>query len=532
MRKILLPALLLAVPVLVLYSVNLQGTPLYLHDAEVLFALHAHSIATTAHDTNGRFLPVYFQMVPIGDNVWFQPAIVYLMALFLEVLPFTETAIRLPSVVVGSVNVVLMFFIARRIFASERLGLLAAILLALTPAHFINGRIAMDYLYPVAFVMAWLLCLLILLERKTPWILFAAASFLGFGVYSYIASLIMMPVYLALTCLTLFRTSKNAIRLSLIAVAGFVWPLTFMALWLFDHQGAVVETMGRYRPGPSGELAGKFGGLPLAAVLETLRQSAHFSGITGRISLYWYFFDPAYLFVTGGYANMVNSTRHVGVFLLPLLVFVPVGLVQLARRPTPINVILLAGFVSAPLAACLIVPEPYAIDREMELLPFAVLIATCGLACMLSASRKLWRVAGICLLALVPLHFCFFLFDYFGDYRVRTGFWFEGNHREALETIIAREPQDHPPAIYLNADRLPYIDDYWRMYLIKHGRQDLLDRTVDFSWKTLDVERVPAGSVLLTRVEDAERVAPSGKFRRLATIPEPDTAPNFAILQR
>ena len=52
--------------------------------------------------------------------------------------------------------------------------------------------------------------------------------------------------------------------------------------------------------------------------------------MTGRVSLYWYFFDPAYLFLSGGYANVVNSTRHVGVFLAPLLVFVPIGLLRLA----------------------------------------------------------------------------------------------------------------------------------------------------------------------------------------------------------
>ena len=33
----------------------------------------------------------------------------------------------------------------------------AALLLALTPAHFIHSRFALDYLYPVPFTLAWLL---------------------------------------------------------------------------------------------------------------------------------------------------------------------------------------------------------------------------------------------------------------------------------------------------------------------------------------------------------------------------------------
>jgi len=82
--------LCIASATLILYTIDLGRAPIYLHEAEILFALHAQSIATTAHDLYGRFLPVYFQMKPIGDNVWFQPAIVYFTALFLRVLPLTE----------------------------------------------------------------------------------------------------------------------------------------------------------------------------------------------------------------------------------------------------------------------------------------------------------------------------------------------------------------------------------------------------------------------------------------------------------
>jgi hypothetical protein len=38
--------------------------------------------------------------------------------------------------------------------------------------------------------------------------------------------------------------------------------------------------------------------------------------------------------------------------------------------------------------------------------------------------------------------------------------------------------------------------------------------------------------VLLTRPEDAEAMVKSGKFRNIKTILEPDTAPNFSILQK
>src|SRR3954471_13623538 len=100
---------LLAIGVTVLYSANLGHAPIYLHDAEVLFALHALSIARTLHDANGRLLPLYFQMSQIGGNVWFHPAIVYVTAAFLRVLPLSEWTVRLPTVLIGLIDVALMY---------------------------------------------------------------------------------------------------------------------------------------------------------------------------------------------------------------------------------------------------------------------------------------------------------------------------------------------------------------------------------------------------------------------------------------
>src|SRR5262249_40177472 len=149
---------------LLLYAARLGHTPLYLHDAEILFGLQAHAIATTGHDVSGRLLPLYFQMQPIGENVWFHPVIVYVTALFLTVVRLSEWSVRLPSACVGALDVVLLYVLARQIFGRRRDAVLAAALLALTPAHFIHSRIAMDYIYPIPFVLGWMIALLAFLK--------------------------------------------------------------------------------------------------------------------------------------------------------------------------------------------------------------------------------------------------------------------------------------------------------------------------------------------------------------------------------
>ena len=505
---------LLGAATLLLYGTRLEHTPIYLFNAEALFGLQAHAIATTGHDINGRLLPVYFQMAPIGENVWFHPAIVYLTAAFLAVLPFAEWSVRLPSAFVGTADVILVYFVARRIFGRRRDAWLAAVLLALTPSHFIHSRIAMDYLHPVPFVLGWLLALLVFLEQRRPWLLFVATSLLGLGVYTYIASVIMMPLYLAFTLVALWWSSLLDRRTAAITVGGFAWPLLAIPIWLGVHPAVVTETLVRYRS--SGEVTG-------------------IARVARRFSLFWSFWDPTYLFLIGGYANVPNSTRHAAVFALPLILPFLAGVRRLAsRRRSLVDVLVLAGLFSAPVAACLVTPEPYAVDRELALLPFGVLAIVAGARALAESPRLMWRRAGVAAIALVPIHFAFFYYDYFTDYRRHSAAWFELNRRGAMETLVSMTERSLPPRIYLPADRDPYIETYWRFTLTKLKHLELRDRTVMYHSDGLRTMEIPAGSLVLARSWDTPVTAlvAAGHLRQRAVIEELADPPEFFVLER
>ena len=154
-----LPRILLGIVVAaaaILYTARLDRVPPYLSTDETAFALQAHAIATTAHDENGRFLPVYFHIV---ENVWFHPALVYSMAPVLAVVRPVPWAVRLPTVIVALCNILLAYALTRRLGASEGAAVGAAALLTLTPAHLMHGRMACDYLFPLPCVLGWLILL-------------------------------------------------------------------------------------------------------------------------------------------------------------------------------------------------------------------------------------------------------------------------------------------------------------------------------------------------------------------------------------
>ena len=70
------------------------------------------------------------------------------------------------------------------------------------------------------------------LERpKAPGWFLAAGLLLGIGWYTYISSLVMMPIYVMISIGTLVWRKRDW-RESAALVAGFVIPVTLFAIWI------------------------------------------------------------------------------------------------------------------------------------------------------------------------------------------------------------------------------------------------------------------------------------------------------------
>ncbi len=509
----------LAAAALLLYGTGLGRSPAYLHYDEIFFALHAHSIASTGHDLNGRFLPLYFYTVPV---YWAQPIIIYTIALLLKFFPLSQELLRWPSAAVGVVDIVLTFAVARKLFARDDLALVAAALLAMTPAHFLHSRLAMDYVYPLPFLLGWLWCLLTYLESDREVVLVAGSCLLGIGLYSYIASLVMMPIYVGLTYVALFDAGKRSARPYVVASVGFAIWLVPLLLWALSHREVYAQYAIKYNLYDAKKLG----------PLQGLKELSNFTSLTERASVYYDYFNPSYLFFAGG-ANIVNTTRKAGVFLFPIAVFLPVGIWQLLKNGNrPVERLLLCGFFLAPLAATVVV-DRYAIDRELEVVPFGILASTFGVAHLLRSHRRTVKLVALVLLALVPLQFYSYYRDYMTDYARRSGIWFGGNLRGAFELIMARDSRQRLNAVYLPL-QVPFSDFQWKYYLLQDGRTDLLGRDRYYDPRTIDVSTIPETSIVLSFTGDASEgpFAASAHFHRVALVEEPGGNPIFALYER
>jgi len=587
MRTRIAVALVLLATAAVLYGRRLGDAPVYMSPDEVIIAVDAHSLATTGRDVHGVSLPLYFKIQMRGEERqgWFMPVIFYAMAGVLKVLPLSEVSARLPSVLVGLTDIVLIFFIARRMFRNDWFAMLTASLLALTPAHFILSRYALDYLYPLPFLLGWLLGVVTYLETGRTRTLFVAGLVLGIGFYSYISAVLLAPVFLLITAALLFHARKPA-RDYAAAAIGFALPLLMLVPWLIAHPTAFSDTAHRFELYDTGTMN----------ALQGLRSFFSYNNIEARAAVYWSFLNPSFLFFTGD-SQMPFSTRMVGVFLLPMAIFMIAGIGAALRRPAPARILVLIAFFCAPLAAAL-VPENSEIIRAVAMLPFGVLLAAMGIEslwrwphiervrllvmplglalavaglvyagwslatshhltsstlpligagialCLMafaSDAISITRIAAVLLLLAMPVQFARFSRDYFGDYRRRASNWLSGNLRGALLELMDRASRGDAPLVYfselrstsgLSDTRNRWMETYWTFYLTKENRRALLERTRAFDASR--VSEIPPRSLVLANIGEPsiDRLVREGALKRVQTIVDEDGTKFYTILQR
>jgi hypothetical protein len=178
----------------------------------------------------------------------------------------------------------------------------------------------------------------------------------------------------------------------------------------------------------------------------------------------------------------------------------------------------------------------------------AVLLAAVGLTMFLRgvtvARLRLGQFATVALLALVLMQFTSFYVDYFGGFRIRRSSDPEARVSLAYDTLLERLQGRPVPAVYLSND-IDYTwlldrDLFWRFYLVKHNRHDLLPRTIIADASQLDGDHVPrlvAGAVIVTAASRfsqsiVDRLVSAGELKAYTLVKSVADVPMFWILER
>lgn len=233
---------------------------------------------------------------------------------------------------------------------------LSAAIFVLTPLLWQLANSNPGALLPLLPVLAWLFATVRWTQTRSATWGIAAGAALGLGLHTSLAAVVMMPAYLAITLAILAHGRVAPWPQYGTCVAAFlVCAAPLAATWLRhpDQLRLAINSHHLYD-------ADRF------SLIQGAREVTSWVGLTARSEVYWDYFNPAFLFLTGG------------VLLPPLILLLPLGLFDLLRQPaTPQSRLWLAGLALAPLAASLTAEVPIP-ARALYLTPFAALIAARG----------------------------------------------------------------------------------------------------------------------------------------------------------
>jgi 4-amino-4-deoxy-L-arabinose transferase-like glycosyltransferase len=477
---------LLSVATALLYFHHLGSSPAYLSIEEVSQTVHAFRFASTGRNEDGQRFPLNFPERGSGavrDALW-----IYLAAGVLSVAPFSETVVRLPSACAGVLNVVLIFLAARELFGRTRPAAIAAGLLAIMPAHFMQSRTATSQIGTVTFTLAWLLFIARYINGGRRRDLAASTCCLALAFYVYAAAFVIMPIYFLVTLVVirLHHVEPRSKPAFIAACGGFFLTLVPLALWHLVHPHQLVGLAAYYSAREYNKNLGATGFFGPNAI--------------SHLDAWWDCYSPDKLFFSGD-GDLRYSTRSAGYFLLAASLPMGIGVYTAGRRlKIETWTLLISGLLLAPLPAALVSNSE--IKRWLTFVPFAVLAATCGVEWLLADRRRAMRAATFAVLVTLAIQTRSFFVDYFGPYRARSARKFGGNLPGAIhDVLVVSGPND---CVVLDAG-VDYLEAEWDLYTYAFGRRDLVART---QWlrTSAPASKLPpscAGTTAVARPDDA-----------------------------
>lgn len=213
---------------LILRVYKLNDFPVGFHNDEVYVAYNSWSILQTGKDTSGKLLPLVV-------NQWgdFRPAgYHYFTALSFLMFGLSDWATRLPGALFGAVSVLLLWFVAERLWG-KRMAWLCGIVLAILPWHIIISRSTSESVLSLAGILLGSLAL-IHTQRKHGsqvwWLLTVFGFLLSF--FTYHAARYAVPVFFLGSSALLWMWKKHRLAATSF-VLGIVLSAVSVSLYYF-----------------------------------------------------------------------------------------------------------------------------------------------------------------------------------------------------------------------------------------------------------------------------------------------------------
>ncbi len=478
MKKILLVGTILIGFILRFYQ--LGSIPPSLYWDEVALGYNAFSIAETAKDEEGRFLPLnYFRS--FGD---FKPPVyIYAAVPMIKFFGLSEWTTRFPSAFFGSLSVVLCYLITRQLLKRlssnestflnqsriEWISLAVTVLMAISPWHTQISRVAYEANVALFLILLGVYLFFHALEnqsRKTLLLTLAGLSFV-LTFYTFNSNRVFTPLLVALLAILyrkqLFPTQK-AIRQVLVATLIGLAVLLPLLPHLASSEGRLrykeVNIFSDAKPVEvSNQRISRLGDTWWANILNNRRIIYAQNWFDG----YFRHFSGKFLFISGD-VNPRFSLQDVGELYLIELPFLIIGLYLFASRHKTEHLFVLGWMLLAPIPAAFARETPHAL-RTLNILPtFQILEAYAFIYVVYRLYKyqfKQIRLPAISVIALTVLFLFFNMYYYLHNYYVHYPRWTSQEWQYGYKQVInevAKVQDQYDRIIITDGLGRPYIE--------------------------------------------------------------------------
>ncbi|MDD2822957.1 MAG: glycosyltransferase family 39 protein [Candidatus Daviesbacteria bacterium] len=396
---------------LFLRLVNIQDVPPGFNADEAALGYNAYSVLNTGKDEWGEAFPLTFKS--FSD---YKPGLyVYLDIPFVWLLGLNELAVRLPSIILGSFSVILIYFLSKQFFKNELIALSSAFLLAISPWHLHFSRGAWETNIATFFMLLGIFAFIKGVEKQ-KWLYISALS-MAFAMYSYQSQRLIIPVMAVFLILfywkkLLVKKNMGVIIFAIIIIIPFISIMTsqtglarFQGISIFSDVGPLnrINQLRGEDMDPNSFTAKFFHN-------KVIEYSDNF------LSHYMDHFSFNFLFLNGDPLGR-NKVPNTGQFYMFEIITILLGIYLLCRKRFSYIRILLVWILVAPVAASLTYQTPHALRAENMVIPLA-LLSGLGLGTLI---EKIWQFKmGIKYISLFlfALIITFFVTSYLHNYYV------------------------------------------------------------------------------------------------------------------
>lgn len=456
-NKVLL--LLIILLSLLLRFTGLSEFPPSLYSDEINQGYNAYSILKTGRDEHGTFLPISFRS--FGD--WKPPLQTYLMIPAIAVFGLTEFAVRLPNALLGVLSVFLTYLLVIELFKDnrhkEKLALLSAFFLSISPWHIHQSRSAMLVMVSLFFLMLGIYSFIKSLKDKKL-LFFSSISFV-LSIYSYYGMRLVVPLFLIFLFIKYYKFLFTNYRNTLLSF--FVGLILLLPLAIgFIRQPDVL--FGRAKN------VSVFFDRGVKLRLSELQAQDGVNNVSPKISLFFHnkpylytldilkrfllHFEGQFLFLKGDTASPFRIPRMGVLYLFEAILF-PLGLFYLIKNKENNNMLLIFWLLVTILPASLTFLTPAHNRSFNAVFPFVV-ISSYGVLCLSELIKFKIKIISIFLTIIYIVSLNFYLVSYYKILPLNYGAdWLYGFKQ--LVAYLSVENKQFSKIIFLPKTGMSYI---------------------------------------------------------------------------